>query len=561
MRMGIRCLKNEAALKLMATIRINLLPHCVLFLFVNLVALGSAARAEDPRNSRLEQFVETQPNFTTTDVLGEKNSRFWLGTHHTTSGTNSNGTGNQFFYGGFEYGLTDKFQIGIERGEYTDPPIDPIAGTSPNFRFIATSLYGKYRIIDRGPWTVSAQASLESLVFRSEFFGKGPNDTSDVDLIGSFHLPVSYMISPRFRLDFTPGISFLPDEQSGSDFFGTVAQLGAGFSYKPHARWQVYGNVNVALSGDNSISSSGDLERKPVLTFGGRYNVSPAIGLDVFVTNGGGVTPATQIIPAFPDANTAFFGAVVSYTPGAKNEVPQNYRGLGGEPLSARNRQLQHNGFTLASADTFSPGTVNARFTLGSEDSWSGALVYSPTYDGQIELTYEQFSEDGSVDDDVVPSFDPAYTIGVKLRFLDQNNGSRFSLSGLAKIGEDSQTATYFASAPAMYKSSSRLAFLAEPKFAAWGDVDAWGFGFGLNFEALPGMVAIAEYTPVTNGDNIWAGGIRKHFKNSPVTIELFATNAVGAEGYGTMVAQEDVRFSVGASIALGFNTKNLTRR
>lgn len=79
MRMGIRCLKNEAALKLMATIRINLLPHCVLFLFVNLVALGSAARAEDPRNSRLEQFVETQPNFTTTDVLGQKFSGFGWG--------------------------------------------------------------------------------------------------------------------------------------------------------------------------------------------------------------------------------------------------------------------------------------------------------------------------------------------------------------------------------------------------------------------------------------------------------------------------------------------------
>ena len=523
------------------------------YLLVGSIALCSVARADDTGTSSLDRFAETQPNFTTTDVLGAKNSRYWLGTHHTSSGENSNGTGNQFFYGGFEYGLTDSFQIGIERGEYNDPPIDPIAGESPNFRFIATSIYGKYSFMKRGPWTIGAQASIESLVFRSRFFGAGPNETSDTDLIGSFHLPMSYLVSPAFRLDFTPGVSFLPDTQSGSEFFGDIVQLGTGFSYKPSLRWQFYGNVNVPLSGDNSISSDGDLEKKPVLTLGGRYNISPKIGLDLFVTNGGGVTPATQIIPAFPDADTAFIGAVLSYAPNAKDSVPQNYRGLAGEPLSARNLHLQQNGFTLASADTYSPKTLSGRFMFGSQDSWSGALVYSPTYDGQIELTYEQFAEDGSVGDDVVPSFDPAYAIGAKIRFLDQNNGSRLSLSGLAKIGEDGQTATYFGSLPMMYKANDRLAVLAEPKFAAWGDVEAGGLGVGLNYEVLPGLAAIAEYSALTEGDKVWAGGIRKHLRNSPVSLELFATNAIGTEGYATMVAQDDVRVSAGVNITLGF--------
>ncbi len=154
-----------------------------------------------------------------------------------------------------------------------------------------------------------------------------------------------------------------------------------------------------------------------------------------------------------------------------------------------------------------------------------------------------------------IPSRAASYALGLKLRFMDQNNGSPFSLSMLAKLGRDrsgSKNGTFFIAMPMMYKASPKLALMASPKAAAFSSKEYYGLGLGVNYEIAPGLEVIGEVTPVSAGQRtVWATGLRYYPKNSSASIDLSATNAIGSEALGSMIGQSDVRVSLGITLAL----------
>ncbi|MBR9842150.1 MAG: hypothetical protein GYB25_03250 [Rhodobacteraceae bacterium] len=522
------------------------------------VVFGLCAGAATAQDSALRTPVELHPerfiNFSTANLLPKGTLKLWVGSHQTPPGSSRTGTANQFYHGGAYYAFSDRFQIGIGHSEYQDPPIDPINGSTAQFRIHTTSLEAKVGLLERGPWKVSAEGSIEQFIFRSPHFGI-PTAASTSDVAASLHLPVSYAASDALQLHVTPGVSVLPDTIGGNAFFGTVASLGAGFSYQPSLRWMTYGAVNMPLSGGNTISNTRTIEKKPVVTFGARYNVSPKAAIDLFVTNGAGVSPATRIMTTFPDGDHLMIGATVSYTPGRGAAYRPNYRGIPAEPLNMRQQHLQRDGITLSSADTLTPGILVGTGTAGNHGAYSGVLQFSPDYDGQIDLSYEKFANDGSVPAGTIPSFATNYMIGLKLRFMDQNNGSPFSLALQAKLGRDTSTGlngTFFAAMPMMYKASPKLALMVNPKAALFGSTEYFGLGLGVNYEVAPGLEILGEVTPVANGTRtVWATGLRYYPKNGNTSIDLTATNAIGTQALGTMIGQSDVKISLGVSVAL----------
>ncbi|WP_243612978.1 hypothetical protein [Shimia aestuarii] len=527
-------------------------------LFGLAAGLVMTAGAVAAQGTGLRTPVEMHPdrfvNFTTANLLPAGTLRLWVGSHQTAPGKAAVGTANQTYYGGVTYAVSPRFQIGIGHSEFHDPPVSPIGGVTSQIRFHTTSLEGKVGLVESGPWKVAVQGSVEQFIFRSPYFGI-PTAASNSHVVGSLHVPVSYSVSDALQLHVTPGVSALPDTIGGLPFYGTVASLGAGFSYKPSLRWTTYGAVNVPLSGGNSISSAGAIEKKPVLTLGARFNISPKGALDVFVTNGLGVSPATRIMTMFPDGDQFMVGATMTYTPGRGPAYRPNYRGLAAEPLTMRQRHLQRDGFTLASADTLTPGIFVGRASGGSDGAYAGELQFSPDYDGQIDVSYEKFANDGSVPVGTIPSRAASYALGLKLRFMDQNNGSPFSLSMLAKLGRDrsgSKNGTFFIAMPMMYKASPKLALMASPKAAAFSSKEYYGLGLGVNYEIAPGLEVIGEVTPVSAGQRtVWATGLRYYPKNSSASIDLSATNAIGSEALGSMIGQSDVRVSLGITLAL----------
>ncbi|MCW8843121.1 MAG: hypothetical protein OQK00_06870 [Rhodobacteraceae bacterium] len=530
--------------------------------FAMAAVLGLAASAglaqEGTQNTTVRAPLETHPdrffNFTTANLLPKGTLALWVGSHQTSPGRSSVGTANQFYQGGVQYALHPRVQVGIGHSEYHDPPIDPINGSTANIRFHTTSLEGKLGLFDTGRWKMAVEGSVEHFVFRSPIFGV-PTGGSASHIIGSLHLPVTYAASDALQIHLTPGVSVLPDTIGGNAFMGTVASLGAGFSYKPSLRWTTFGSVNMPLSGGNTITDTRAIEKKPVVTLGARYNISPKATLDLFLTNGAGISPATRIMTMYPNGDHPMIGATVTYTPGRGPGYRPNYRGLPAEPLNMRQRHLQRDGITLTSADTLTPGIFNARALYGNHGAYAGILQFSPDYDGQIDVSYERFANDGSVAPGTIPSFASNYTIGLKLRFMDQNNGSPFSLAAVAKLGRETSSSlngTFFVAMPMMYKASPRLALMASPKAALWGSNEYFGFGLGANYELAPGFELMGEVTPVSDGQRVvWGAGVRYYPKNSTASVELSATNAIGSQGLGTMIGQSDVKVLLGVSMAL----------
>jgi len=91
-------------------------------------------------------------------------------------------------------------------------------------------------------------------------------------------------------------------------------------------------------------------------------------------------------------------------------------------------------------------------------------------------------------------------------------------------------------------------------KVAAFGSQRKIGVGFGINYAVLPQLQLIAEVTPVSNGEPlVWAAGLRYGLARSGFTMDMQATNAVGRNGLGTMVGQNETKIALGATMRLNF--------
>lgn len=508
--------------------------------------------------SPLEQHPGRLFSFETANQLSARALRLWIGTHQTNPDGPAGGTGNQIYHGGVDWGVTDRVQLGFSYQYLEDPTSYPINGAKPTIGFRTASLSAKYQVYDNGRFKVAAVAAAEFLTFQSDLF-LSRNGLNANHLVPFLAVPVTYVVSPAVQLHFTPSVTMFPDSINGIPFYGTVASVGLGASWKPGQRWLAYGSINTPVGpGGNVISNTQAIVRTPIWTVGTRYNVTPKAAIDIYATNGLGATPATSILAYIPDGNTALVGVNLIYTPGRGPGYRPNYRGISAQPPSARNLQLQQDGFTLSSADTLMPGSVQGSLSYGGYGNYSAALIVSPDYDGQMEAIIEQYATDGSVAGGSTPNDFARYMLGAKLRFLDQNNGSPISLSVRALLGRDfspSLTGVFYLGVPMSYKATPRIVVSVNPKLAAFGSTVTYGVGFGANYQVFDALQIIGEVTAVaTGGRTVWASGLRYGRPNSPVSFDLFATNAIGRHGLGSLVAQSEPRIALSATYRLGLS-------
>ncbi len=473
-----------------------------------------------------------------------------IGTSQTDP-SSASGTGNQLYFGGASYSPTDQLTLGFDLHNYVDLVGGTIGGTTPHVELTTAALWGKYQLYSDSRISVSALASVESfLTLNSTLFGGYSANT----MIGSLKAPITYTASPKLQFHLTPSVSVLPNTVNGAAFYGTIASIGVGASYRPNDRLSFFGAIDTPVSGTNTIASSGAYKAAPVWTVGGRYNITPKAAIETYLTNGIGMTPATSVLTFWPEGDRVLAGVRLVYTPGAKR--PASYRGIP-KPVTARQAYVQQDGFTLGSADVLDPGKVRVSTWYGS-DNHAGAMVgWSPDQDGEIQVIFEQFSDSSSAPAALVPRTDVRYMIGPKIRFMDQNNGNAFSLTGRALYGRSigsKMLGVFFAEAIASYKAQNGAVFTLNPKLAAFGSTEVGGLGLGVNYEMFNGLELIAEVTPVglDASTPTWATGLRYNLGRSGFSLDAQATNAIGSYGIGGMVAQDDVRILVTLSKVFG---------
>jgi len=526
----------------------NLRGTAVARVVAGLVLASSGAVAQDNRVV-LENTPTRIGGFETAETHHKGTLSLNIGWHQSDP-SKSAGTGNQLYYGGGSYAFSDRFTLGFDAQTYDDPPIDPIAGARPPIKMNTVALWGKYAVYQGERLSVSALASVENVLhLRSPIW----NGSTRNMFIGALKAPMSYQVNSSFALHLTPSVTFMPDTVNGAQFYGsTIGSLGVGATWRLNRRLSFGAAIETPVSGNNTIASDGSYKKAPVWTVSGRYNVTPKVALEGYLTNGVGMTPATSILTHWPEGSEVLAGLQLIYTPGAAR--PDSYRGVAA-PVTARQSALQQDGFTLGSADVAEPGQLRASVWGGSDSNAGVALGFSPDRDGEIQVIFEQYSDNPTAPAGLVPTTSVRYMFGPKLRFMDQNNGDLFSLTGRLlygrQIDNNAGVGVFYLDAMAGYKTG-RFALTANPKIAAWGNVEIAGLGMGVNYAMTDRLEVMAEVTPVglSASDPTWAAGVRYNFGDSGLAVDAQATNAIGRYGIGSMIAQDDVRFAVTLSKA-----------
>ncbi|MEM9448122.1 MAG: hypothetical protein AAGA75_06275 [Cyanobacteria bacterium P01_E01_bin.6] len=478
---------------------------------------------------------------------------------HSTLTDNTPGTGNQVYYGDVTWGIRDDLQLSFIGQAFDDPPQEAIDGSLANITLLSFASSVKYRLINEERFSLGVLGSVELLSLSSPLFD---TDDSEEEVIGALQVPLTYAVSPELQFHLTPGVSFFPGEFSDSDFYGTTFTLGAGVSWQPSERWLLYSTLNIPIGpGGNAIDSDdANIERRLVWSVGTRYNVTPKVGVDLYATNGFGVTPATSILSFIPDGDDAILGIRLNYAPDGRSTYRSSFRQTPFVPLSDRDRQLLVDGFTVTTANTVQPGSVALSTGFGSNGNYSVSLAYSPDQDFQIEGMLEEFGSEDEVSDEDSAGDDLKYLLGARIRLLDQVQGDPFSLAARVLGGRDTdsdgQTGILFFDVPLTYQVNSRAALFLNPKVAAFSSEFRVGIGLGVNYEVIRGLQLIGEVTPVIDGENgeptVWAAGARYQIPRTSVNLDLYATNAIGRNGLGTLAAEPGARFGFNVNWILG---------
>ena len=417
-----------------------------------------------------EQAAGDHINFETGELLAERTFEFQGGYLNGSYDGPQSGTGRQFYGGEFRWRGRSNLEYGLALHVYDDPPRDQISGARDNITTLSFGPSLKYQYFSNDRFALAAQASVEIMRFGAVFLGS-QNGSDEDHFIGSAQLPATLRIRDDLRFHFTPGVAVFPDNLNGNAFFGTFYYVGSGMTWAPNARTQLFGVAQMSLGpGGNAFQSDGSVGNAPIWTVGGRYAVTPRSNIDVFATNGVGFSPSTAALADLPEGNGPLFGLRFSYAPSFGRPVQESYRVNQLAPVTARERQLQWDGGAVPGAATQSPGKMLISSTFGTDGNQSGSILLSLDQDIQYEGIVEVFADDGSVDATRNPGTDARYMFGGRLRFLDQNNGNLFSLSGRILAGRNITPPTVgvvYADMPITYEVSPDLAVNVTPRFAA----------------------------------------------------------------------------------------------
>lgn len=499
----------------------------------------------------IEMMATNYTNFETGYLLPKGAVYLQFGSDQTSGGMS---TGTQVYEGRADWAITDRFQVSAFGHVFDDPPLCGTAACDENLTFIAGGAGLKYGLVESYGLSVAAFGSVEGILLSGDLY---QNDGSkDIDLAGSLQLPVSLTVSDSLRFHLTPGVSFLPERINNVPFYGTVPYLGAGLTWQPITGLQSYATVMLPYGTDgNTISKSGRIEVEPVWTAGVKMAVTPKAAVDIFATNGWGMTPATSVIALPPDASEdVAYGIRLSYTPfvgtATRDVYFDSYRVDMLSPVTALELKEQIGGITLASADTLAPDRFLVEVGVGNRDFSDVHLAFSPDQDLQIDAIFSQYPSGGAVGKTVSPWNDEwSYMLGGKLRMMDQKYGDLFSLSGQVLAGRDFNkptTGVIYGALPAGLAVSEKASVRLESKFAAYGSERLWAIGGGVSVRPLRDLELIGEVTAVSDdGDTIWAAGARYDLPNTLFSADVYATNATGLHGLGTILAQDEPRYGL----------------
>ncbi len=460
----------------------------------------------------------------------------------TTSAESSPGTGNQTYFTYFDWGYRENIQLGLSFMLNDDPTQRPVNGRNITQQYQSVGPNVKYRFYEDNNWKLGLAASLEAFQIYSGpgLFNNRTVPTVNDIVLPAIQFPATYTPSPEVQLSFVPGVVFYPDTVNGTEFFGTIFNIGAGISWKPIKQLGLFANTTLPLGpGNNAFGSTRDFSRQLLWTFGANLTVTPSINLQLHGTNSFGGTPATGILPLPSTEGDQFlFGGTFTLVPSNKEKPENIYQ-------TARSQQLLLGGFTITSPYVVTMRKFALNGAIDTGGSYSADIIYSPVNQFQFEVLIAQIEDfdtktilGASIGDNL------QYRFGGKLNFVNQLKGAPVSFSGRVSVGRESgdQQGYWFLEAPLMYEFNPQVAVLFSPKTVVTGGNSLFGLGFGLNYGVTRNLQLIAEVTPLLTGETtVWSAGAR-YFPFVNFALDLYGTNSTNQLDLGQLAGESGGR-------------------
>lgn len=434
------------------------------------------------------------------------------------------------------------------------------------------------------------------------------DQAGEVEAVPAFQLP--FTLSPNRQWSFTvaPTIAFFQDDQAlflkrlptdNSDTFGTTFGLTGAISYSPVSRVTLWGDAFFPFTGNNSISrESGELKKTVAFNTGVRYLVNPRLAIDVFATNTLGHRGPLSLTA---DREFVALGVGTSLMP---DFIPSNRNYADSFNTAFQGRDAS---FTIDGLGFIDGGTVPSRkFAVDIQGGSQGLLTslrYGPVKDFEAGIYLDYIF--GDVDES-------EQGFSAKVRFLNQAENQPFTLSAAATVGLTSEAFLNFIngnrdelansglennvpffiqddsgetgelfiatfSVPVHYAVSENIAVWLTPTvgFVQRSGFDIAGFNVGgsvpiiedLSFVAEIGANLIGDGNAFIGGDldNAipWNAGIRwnpskllgiaSESNPRPLTLDIYATNRVGASPWHQLRVRDQNEVAIGAGLSFRF--------
>lgn len=487
----------------------------------------------------------------TANTLPERAFYTTYGANIFGTGSEGAGTGLQVYNGSLDYGISQNLQIGLTLSFFDDILSTRFNGQKTNFGFFSFAPRFKYKFMDEEKFDVAVVGSVEWLKVTSEngLFNGGDRSSQDNTLAGTIQVPLTYDVAENYQWHIVGGLAVFPDSvNNGGDFYGTFFNLGTGLSFRFAEQFGFFADINLPLGpGGNSVNTRGNIGKTVVWSAGFNYLHSPAVGVDLSITNRLGSTPATRLLAFPPNGGNIAVGLNVRYTPDIFADYPPQFRESAMVPFSEREKQLLFDGFILTTANTI--GQSDFSLDTGLGPNYNFKIGYGLSNNAQLEFIGQQLADSNK-------AIGNSLKLGgaTKLNFLNQGKGDPFSFGIRGAFEESSDQSdgvgAFTAEAAFTYSANDKIAFFFNPKAGLFGDNRILGAGLGINFQPFPGIQLIGEVTPMFSNDpTLWAAGARYMPPKTNFGVGIYGSNAAGNGNIGSVIRQADNNVSVGFNI------------
>jgi hypothetical protein len=493
-------------------------------------------------------------------LMPQSTFQSYVGSTQTTRGSSNGQTGRQVYYGGVRYRNLGPLEFGANFSVFDDAPANSISGRLDSLTYLGVGVDLKYQLHNSNIFSAAVVGGVEGVYYSRGGTLTTQSDVPDADkdtvFATTISVPITYQVTNPFWITGEIGYTHAASTVAGQRGFGGRAFVSGGLTYQVGNRTLYYGSVKaLARDFDDGIDAQDQGGADFIYTLGAQYALTPQAAANFYVTNAFSVSATGDDLLFFPDKKDLVFGLKLSYVPSGRGtrDTARTYRTA--NRVQGSDTRLR-DGFTIKAPHTLAADRFNTSVSYGSAGQTEIAVYYAPDPDIQLEFSLENFALKigSSFRSEAVE--DERFMVGGRWQAMDEAYGQPLNLSlGLAASRDIQKPAigSLFAEISAS-KTFTNGALTLNARSAIYAAETLVGAGIMYSHNFSDTITAIGEFTAVQSDKPVWAVGLRHSPRTLPFSIDLYASNAAGLNGIGSLLSNNDAQVGISLNWEAGLD-------